>query len=214
LIACKFLLSAHVRINKLQRSPAKLISNIVDLILEEGLIIRHKTTVCEFRGMVNRKAAGKAAIIVVLVVVILAGAGGLYYYTLVPSPAGNTTVASSTSAGSSTTSNTGGTAPASGYIDSQGQPQGAWANYLGYIPSGYTLAPHYPNANTYPCPSGMNPQQCTQFKASCGNGVCDPNESCSTCPIDCGVAGQLTCDPYTGRPGAPISICQMPVANG
>ncbi len=55
----------------------------------------------------------------------------------------------------------------------------------------------------------MNPTQCTLFKASCGNGVCDPNESCATCPIDCGINGQLTCDPYTGRAGAPISVCQL-----
>jgi hypothetical protein len=55
----------------------------------------------------------------------------------------------------------------------------------------------------------MDPQQCKLFQASCGNGVCDPNESCATCPIDCGINGQLTCDPYTGRPGAPISVCQV-----
>jgi len=164
--------------------------------------------------MVNRIAAGKFAVVAVVVVVILAGAGGLYFYTLAPTPNGNTIVASSNTSVGSTSAAGGGTAPASGYQDKDGQPQGAWANYLGYVPSGYVLAPHYPNANVYPCPSGMNPQQCAQFKASCGNGVCDPNESCSTCPIDCGVAGQLTCDPYTGRPGAPISICQMPAANG
>ena len=96
--------------------------------------------------------------------------------------------------------------------NAQGQcetPQGAWADYLGYIPAGYTLSPHFVNAPVYPCPSGMNTQQCTLFKASCGNGVCDPNESCATCSIDCGINGQLTCDPYTGRPGAPISVCQV-----
>jgi len=142
-----------------------------------------------------------------LAVLIAAGAIGIYFYTSAPAYPALPTVSSTTS---STISTSQGTTPAGGWIDSNGQPQGAWAAYLGYIPAGYTLAPHYLGASTYPCPSGMSPDQCTQFKASCGNGVCDPNESCATCPIDCSVAGQLTCDPYTGRAGSPISICQMP----
>jgi len=142
-----------------------------------------------------------------IAVLIAAGVVGIYFYTSTPAnnfpPLASSTTSSSTSASQTT-------APAGGWIDSSGQPQGAWAAYLGYIPAGYTLAPHYPVANTYPCPSGMSPDQCKQFQASCGNGVCDPNESCATCAIDCSVAGQLTCDPYTGRAGSPISICQMP----
>lgn len=158
--------------------------------------------------MVNRSAIAKITAVGVMAVLIAAGAIGIYFYTSAPATT-FTSTASSTNSSSSTNSQAG--APASGYQNSDGQPQGAWANYLGYVPAGYTLAPHYPNAATYPCPPGMNAGQCTQFQAACGNGVCDPNESCASCPIDCGVSGQLTCDPYTGRPGTPISICQMPV---
>jgi hypothetical protein len=154
------------------------------------------------------RGIAKVAVVSVLAVLILAGAIGIYFYTSAPS----TAPISTTSIVASSTSNQTGTnssSPASGYLDSSGQPQGAWADYLGYIPSGYVLAPHYLGAATYPCPSGMDPASCTQFKASCGNGVCDPNESCQSCPIDCSIPGQLTCDPYTGRAGAPISICQL-----
>lgn len=167
--------------------------------------------------MVNRSAVAKATAVGVLAVLVLAGAVGIYYYTMAPSSTPSTTITSS--GGSSVTSSqTGGNSSAVGpaggtcTTNAQGQclqPQGAWADYLGYIPSGYVPSPHYVNAPQYPCPSGMNPTQCTLFKSTCGNGVCDPNESCATCPIDCGVNGQLTCDPYTGRPGSPISVCQV-----
>ena len=167
----------------------------------------------------KRSAVAKVTAVAALAVLILAGAAGIYFYTLAPaSPITSTSVGSSaTSSTSQTAANstqTGQAGPAGGSCtrNAQGQctqPTGAWADYLGYIPAGYTLQPHYLNAYTYPCPSGMNTQQCTLFKASCGNGVCDPNESCATCPIDCGISGELTCDPYTGRPGAPVSVCQV-----
>jgi len=168
----------------------------------------------------KRSGLAKVTAVAALAVLILAGAVGIYYYTLAPAGSSTTTSLSSstTSNTSSTSSQTGNNSsqvgPAGGSCvrNAQGQcetPQGAWADYLGYIPAGYTLSPHFVNAPVYPCPSGMNTQQCTLFKASCGNGVCDPNESCATCSIDCGINGQLTCDPYTGRPGAPISVCQV-----
>ncbi len=162
--------------------------------------------------MVKRSAIAKGTAIGVLVVLVLAGAVGIYYYTLAPAGTPSTSTSQVTTS-SNSTSQTGnstqtGQGPSGGY-QVNGQPEGAWADYLGYIPAGYTLAPHYTISPVYPCPSGMNTQQCTLFKASCGNGVCDPNESCATCPIDCGINGQLTCDPYTGRPGAPISVCQV-----
>jgi hypothetical protein len=168
--------------------------------------------------LVKRSAIAKGTAVAALAVLILAGAVGLFYYTMAPSSSSTTTSSTVSSTASSSTSaattNSTQTGPASGtcITNSSGQcqtPQGAWAQYLGYVPAGYSLAPHYPNAATYPCPSGMNPTQCKLFQASCGNGVCDPNESCATCAIDCGINGQLTCDPYTGRAGAPISVCQL-----
>ncbi len=168
--------------------------------------------------MTKRSAIAKGTAVAVLAVLVLAGAVGIYYYTLAPSTNTLTTsgTSSSATASQSTTSSSsqGQVGPSGGtcVTNPQGQcetPQGAWADYLGYIPAGYVLSPHYANAPTYPCPSGMDATQCQLFRSSCGNGVCDPNESCATCPIDCGVSGQLTCDPYTGRPGAPVSVCQL-----
>jgi len=160
----------------------------------------------------------QVVVVAVLTIVLLAGALGLYIYTtpstISPSQSNNLLSATSSSTASASTNSTQPLLPGGGtcITNAQGQcqtPQGAWAQYLGYVPSGYVLTPHYANAAKYPCPSGMNPTQCSLFQASCGNGVCDPNESCATCPIDCGINGQLTCDPYTGRAGAQISVCQL-----
>lgn len=167
--------------------------------------------------MIKRDAIAKAtavAVLAILAILVLAGAVGIYYYTATPGSASSSS--SSQSRTSSTSAVTGG--PAGGHCETnaQGQcetPEGVWAAYLGYLPAGYILAPHDVNAYTFPCPSGMDATQCSLFQASCGNGVCDPNESCATCPYDCGVAGQLTCDPYTGRPGAPLSICEVAYQN-
>lgn len=151
----------------------------------------------------------KVTAIAVLGVIIVGGAVGIYLYTSVGNAGASSSSINSTTNGSSSTNGQNSSAPIAGYQDNSGQPQGAWADYLGFIPAGYSLTPHLVNANVYPCPSGMNAAQCTQFKATCGNGVCDPNESCATCPIDCGIAGSLTCDPYTGRAGSPVSVCQV-----
>jgi len=159
--------------------------------------------------LIKRSAIAKGTAVAVLAVLILGGAVGIYYYSMAPTPVTSTSTSASNSTSATQTNSTQAVGPSSGYQNAQGQPQGAWAEYLGYVPAGYALAPHYPNAATYPCPSGMDPSQCKLFQASCGNGVCDPNESCATCPIDCGIPGQLTCDPYTGRAGAPISVCQL-----
>jgi hypothetical protein len=154
----------------------------------------------------KRDAIARVAVVVVLAILIGAGGVGLYYYTSLPSPKTTTTTSETSS-----TSQTAEVGPAGGSQDANGQPQGVWADYLGYLPAGYVLAPHYVNSYTYPCPSGMDASQCALFSKSCGNGVCDPNESCTTCPSDCGIAGALTCDPYTGRAGAPLSICEVNV---
>jgi hypothetical protein len=189
--------------------PQFRITNAKSLLSPSNRFWETKALIIGSRRFYTRKKSKMKQVLAVaaMAVLIAAGAIGIYFYTSAP-PYTSTPISSSTTSSIITFSQT--TTPPGGWIDSKGQPQGAWAAYLGYIPAGYTLAPHYLGASTYPCPSGMSPDQCTQFKASCGNGVCDPNESCSTCPIDCSVAGQLTCDPYTGRAGSPISICQMP----
>jgi hypothetical protein len=169
----------------------------------------------------NRSAIAKGAVIGVVGVLIIAGAIGIYFYT---SPGASKTSSASSSlasvTGSQTQTNASQLGPTGGTCVRNGQGQctqaeGVWAQYLGYIPTGYTLAPLYANVPDFSCPSGMSTTQCALFKQSCGNGVCDPNESCASCPIDCGTTGSLLCDPYTGRPGIPSSVCQAIVeANG
>jgi len=127
----------------------------------------------------------QVSVVVLLIALVGLGAGGLYTYSTAPT--------------------------ASGASPGSGNQNTASAKYLGYIPAGYTVAALLPNAPAYPCPSNFNSTQCAQFKASCGNGVCDPNETCSTCPIDCGVPQGLSCDPYTGRASGLGGICELTI---
>ncbi len=128
--------------------------------------------------------------IVVAVVIVVVLAGFILAIAL--------TTQSSPRTDSAQTTTTGGAATAS-----------SWNKYLGYIPAGYTASPRFANAPIFPCPSGMTAAQCQQFQQTCGNGVCDPNETCGSCPIDCPISGNQVCDPYTGRAGSPASVCQL-----
>ena len=164
--------------------------------------------------MVRRVALAKTTAMGVLAVLLIAGAAEIYYYTSAPTRGTANKGTSSSTNAASTASQIGESESGPGgscTMNAQGQctqPSGAWADYLGYIPAGYTLAPVYPTSEAYPCPTGMDAAQCAVFRQSCGNGVCDPNESCETCPIDCGVPSGMTCNPYTGRPAAPVAVCQ------
>jgi hypothetical protein len=124
----------------------------------------------------------QVSVVILLVALVGLGAGGLYTY-----------------------SSSGGSA------NQPGSGSNTQTKYLGYVPKGYTVAPLLPSAPAYPCPSNLNSTQCSQFKQSCGNGVCDPNETCSTCPIDCGVPQGLSCDPYTGRASGLGGICELSI---
>lgn len=132
-------------------------------------------------------------LVTVIALLVVGGGIGLYFLTIPGSSA-------------SSLSRTQALGGAGGYQIGYA-PEGVWASYLGYVPQSYNLAPHAANAPTWPCPAGMSSSACAQFKQSCGNGVCDPNESCSTCPLDCAPSGDATCDPYTGRIGAPVNVC-------
>lgn len=151
--------------------------------------------------------SGRVLLSVGIVGILIAlGAVGLYSYTSQPT----TRLSYSSSDGNTSLSSiSGSAAPACGYQNSTEQPLGCWADYLGYLPAGYAPAPHYPNSPDYPCPLGMNAAQCGQFRQSCGNGICDPNETCSNCPIDCGSASGQACDAYTGRAGSPVGVCEL-----
>lgn len=135
------------------------------------------------------------SIVVSLTALIALGAGGLYTYSVTGSTALNSAPTSNLTAAQTA-------------ANSKADPGG---KFLGFIPAGYTVASLLPNAATYPCPPGSTAAQCAQFKASCGNGVCDPNETCGTCPIDCGTPQGLSCDPYTGRASGLGGICEITI---
>jgi hypothetical protein len=79
------------------------------------------------------------------------------------------------------------------------------------LPAGYQIAPRLVNAPTAYCLNNMTEAACTLLKQTQSNGVCDPNETWQTSPLDCGCTGALVPDPYTGRCAAPASVC---LANG
>lgn len=133
----------------------------------------------------------QVSIVVLMATLLGLGAGGLYVHT------------------SSTASPLADTSYLTADQISQNEKADPGGKYLGFIPEGYTVAPLLPNVATYPCPANFASDQCTGFQASCGNGVCDPNETCSTCPIDCGTPQGLSCDPYTGRASGLGGICEL-----
>src|SRR5689334_8630447 len=48
---------------------------------------------------------------------------------------------------------------------------------------------------------------CGACSASCGNGTCGEGESCSSCPADCGTCATPTCGDGTCGSGESCSIC-------
>ena len=138
----------------------------------------------------------QVSVVVLLIALVGLGAGGLYTY----SANGSGGTAASSGTGSLTAAQV-----------TQNLKVDSGSRYLGFLPAGYTVASLLPNSPGYTCPSNFNSTQCAQFKASCGNGVCDPNETCSTCPIDCGTAQGLSCDPYTGRASSLGGICELTI---
>ncbi len=99
--------------------------------------------------------------------------------------------------------------------------QGSAANYLygcakpaissqyvcDQIPAGYQIKQRLPNAPQAFCWPQMTQSACALFKQTFANGVCDPNETVFTDPLDCGCTGVVIGDPYTGRCGAPATVC-------
>jgi hypothetical protein len=158
----------------------------------------------------NTEGISKITItIIIAVVAIVVAAGSIFAYSMTT----GTTQPSQTSTQQVTSSVSGGTTQASSQTGPGSSSNASWSKYLGFIPTGYQVAAREPNAPVFPCPSGMSTAQCQTFQQTCGNGICDPNETCSSCPIDCGVTGSLVCDPYTGRGGAPASVCQVQLAH-
>ena len=76
------------------------------------------------------------------------------------------------------------------------------------------IPPLLPNAPSYKCPQWMDSATCQQLTTSCGNGVCDAHESCSTCSFDCGCGGAQVCNTQNGKCHSPAGVCQAPRGAG
>jgi hypothetical protein len=76
------------------------------------------------------------------------------------------------------------------------------------LPVGYVIPPKLPNAPASPPrPAYMTDAAYALLTKTYGNGICDPNETFLTSPLDCAAYGAVTNDPFTGRPGAPAIVC-------
>lgn len=82
------------------------------------------------------------------------------------------------------------------------------------LPVGYQIAPRLVNAPPPYCLAGMSTAACALLKQTQANGVCDPNETYDTSPLDCGCNGALVPDPFTGRCAAPASVCLLQQQGG
>ncbi len=73
----------------------------------------------------------------------------------------------------------------------------------------YVVLPPLPNSPRPVRPGNMSDSAWTLLQKTYGNGVCDPNETWWTSPLDCAASGNAVQDPYTGRPGAAAAVCQL-----
>jgi len=77
------------------------------------------------------------------------------------------------------------------------------------LPAGYQIKPRALAGIQVTCPSLMTQSACALLKQTYSNGVCDPNETFWTSPVDCSCSGALLADPYTGRCSLPATVCQL-----
>src|SRR2546426_12157833 len=64
------------------------------------------------------------------------------------------------------------------------------------LPAGYIIAPKTSVDPEPYCPSHMTQSACALSEQTFSNGVCDPNETVWTSPIDCGCTGAPIVDAY------------------
>ncbi len=140
----------------------------------------------------------------VLGLAVFIGVGGTAYYALASGLLlGNK--ASNLSSGGGVLSNSSPTVPAYDCA----KPAANSQNFCDQLPTGYQIAPRLPNGPQAYCRSGMTASACALLKQTFANGICDPNETVWTDPLDCGCSGALIGDPFTGRCGAPATVCQL-----
>ena len=138
-------------------------------------------------------------------VAIIIALGFTFYVLTAPgAPVRNLAASSSTQ----TTSQGGQNAPAeTGYACSK--PAINSQNFCDQLPPGYQIAPRLPAGPAAYCRAGMIDSACALIKQTFANGVCDPNETVWTDPLDCGCTGAVAGDPFTGRCGSPATVCQL-----
>jgi hypothetical protein len=155
---------------------------------EITLITTFALLICEL-GM-------RFGIILSVVVAVLVIGGGIGFYELTTS---GSSTPQSTTLQTQTTQNDFGCA----------KPAVVYQYTCDTLPQGYVIPPRLPNAPAPYCPSQMTSSACALFMKTFGTGVCTPNETTFTDPLDCGCTGSLLADPYTGRCNVPATVCQQ-----
>ena len=144
--------------------------------------------------------------VAVMTLIVVVGIGALTYYAFTAG------VVQATNTGSGTQGTNGEplySAQNTAYTCEK--PAANSQNFCDQLPAGYRIAPKLSNGPNAYCRAGMTDSACSLLKQTFSNGVCDPNETVATSPLDCGCTGSLTSDPFTGRCGAPATVCQLQV---
>src|SRR5438445_12717180 len=148
----------------------------------------------------------KTKLLLTPVIAVILGGGYLVYtfgFSSVPQN-GSTTTNSGV-----TTTNGGVSAPSGSGLYSCTGPAINTYKFCDKLPTGYQITARLPNAPQPFCPAGTSDTACVLLKQTQSNGVCDPNETVWSDPLDCGCTGSLIADPFTGRCGAPATVCQL-----
>ena len=150
------------------------------------------------------KSSLVASVVVAVILVV-----GISAYALLASP-GVPTGPSVSSTSSSTTVQSTVNQALPGNLDYICQKPAVISQYnCDQLPAGYQIKPRALAGIQVTCASLMTQSACALLKQTYSNGVCDPNETFWTSPVDCSCSGALLADPYTGRCSLPATVCQL-----
>src|SRR5438034_9640029 len=128
----------------------------------------------------------KYAMPAILIVMLLVGGGTLFYVYYVPGTVQNGQTSQSSTQISSTInqgspSNLAYDCATPAYLSQYGCDQ---------LPEGYQIPAKLPIGPQAYCSKDTTQSACALLKQTFGNGVCDPNETVWTSPVDCGCTGR------------------------
>ena len=154
------------------------------------------------------KSSLVASVVVAVILVVGISAYALLASPGVPTGPSVSSTSSSTSSSKSVQSTVNEALP--GNLDYVCQKPAIISQYsCGQLPAGYQIRPRALVGIQVTCASLMTQSACALLKQTYSNGVCDPNETVWTSPVDCSCSAALVADPYTGRCALPATVCQI-----